>query len=166
MERGADEEDARGWTAGLGVARIPHPDLIVVVGAVVNRPAGAKARLIPGVQLLWTIDEQWEVRVVGPSAEVIWSFADDWQASLVGSYTNMRFRLDDGGANGFFQDSRLELALKLGWDATEWLALEARVGVDLAREVTFRNSNGHRLPGSERDVEPSTSVTVGATVKF
>jgi len=166
MERGADADEARRWTGGLGVARIVSKDLIIVVGAVVTRPAGGEMLVIPGVQLMWTINDEWKIQVIGPSAEVIWSFADDWRASLALYSASGRYRLDDGGANGYFQDSRVELALKLGWDASEWLSFEARVGVDLVREVTFRNRNGHRIPGTERDVDPTASVTVGATVKF
>ena len=165
-ERAEDLDRGRGWVTGFGVVRAPFDGLVIVVGAVVVEPPKGEPSLIPGAQMLWTIDDEWELRVVGPGAELIWSFADDWRASLVASYGGTRHRLDDDAGSGFFEDSRLDLALELGWTPTPSLDIAARFGVELVREITFRGRDGHRLAGGERDVDPTPTFSLSASLTF
>ncbi len=174
-EDGADWGDSITGGGTLGAEYRSGDTLFVSLGVAVISQLEDSVAVAPAVGLNWLPHERWAVRVgavpasggAAAAAEVAYQVAGPVELGLGALYNERRFRLNDSGvqqAGGVGEDNSLPVRLRLGWDVTQHITLNAFAGAVLAGQLTLENSAGNRL--SRRDYDPAPYLGARVTGRF
>lgn len=162
IENGADYDDGVGFMIAGGAVHMFSDTLFVGLGAVLIRSFDDHWLAWPAIQGQWTFTDDWMLRVLGPRAEVRWEQDEKmtWLAGL--EIDSNRFLLDMPGQVAL-SDYRVPIYIGLEYGAAERFQINARIGYDVYREITF-DDKGHDRHEYESD--GAASLTGGFTWYF
>ena len=128
--------------------------------------SGPDLLVIPGPQFTWQIDDCWSTRFVGTEFLVECRVSPQWKASFAAWFDSPRTRLHrlEPGNAGVFTDSRLPLQVRATWTPWECASLEARIGVDVYRELFF--SDRHGIPVGSQPLDPALHFGLRWNMRF
>jgi hypothetical protein len=167
-ENGADWGDSF-MGGGMLAAEYRHSDtLFASVGAAVITQIEDDPAVVPQVEARWLPAPSWIVRIGGVPAsggaaaagEVAYQFPVPLEIGLGLLYQQRRFRLDDSGVapDGVGVDDSLPLRVRLGWNMTELVSLNALAGAAFAGDLELEDRNGNRLASSDYDPAPYLGI--------
>jgi len=171
-ETGASSGDAVSYGAVLGLTYIHSPALVLGLGASAFRQID-QTRLIPFVIVNWQITEQWRLTnplnagpTGGPGVELGYSINDQWDVGLGAVFRETRFRLRSDGPvpNGIGVDKGIPIFARLTYQVSQPISIDFYAGVIVEGELRVLNSNGATLSSS--DYKPSPIFAISAKYEF
>lgn len=165
-EAGIPPTEGLSWAISPGVGRRFENGLNLGLGVAFIQRIHEGLIVVPGPQFTWKIDERWSTELLGTEFLLEHRFSGRWKLALAAGFDSPRTRLNDSapGHNGIFTDSRIPLQLRATWTPLDCMSLEARVGVDLYRELFYADRDGHSLFSQRLD--PAPHFGLRWTVRF
>lgn len=172
-ESGADTSDSRTEGVLAGVSWRLSPTFAIGPGVGVFSEIEDSANVFPILLLDWDITDRLKLgtgsgfgATQGPGLEASYRLDGGITLSAGVRYESVRFRLDRNGPtpNGVGETETTPIYLQATWAPTPLASVSAIAGVDVAGEVTLRDSQGNRI--ESRDIDPAPFLGLSGRLRF
>lgn len=98
----------------------------------------------------------------GPGLALAWQAREALTAGIAGRYEQMRFRLDDSGAQpaGVGEDRGFAAVAFISYDVAPRLRLGGFAGFEMGRTLSIDDTHGHRAARSDLDAAPTMGLSL------
>lgn len=165
-ETGADTGKSFTGGALAGAIYRVNDNLTWTFGALVVSRLEDDPLVIPLVGVIWRLDNDVRLEVVGPEAALIAQINDAWSVALKGSWSRREFRLDDSGAapDGVFIDERVRIGVEAVWQPNSAVDIGFEIGTIAYSEYEVLSDSGGSL--FEENGSPAVYAAVRARISF
>ncbi len=165
-ETGADVD--KSFTGGgmAGATYRVNDNLTWTFGALVVSRLEDDPLVIPLLGVIWRLDDDVRLQVVGPEASLIAQINDAWSVALKGSWSRREFRLDDDGSapDGVFIDQRVRIGVEAVWQPNSAIDFGFEIGAIAYSEYEVLSDGGGSL--FEENGDPAVYAAVRARISF
>jgi hypothetical protein len=170
-ETGADAGKAQSYGAAMGVTKVFSPTLTVGIGAGVVRQID-KTRALPVVLVSWQINDKWRLgntppgAAGGPGLELVYAIDNAWEIAGGGGYRDSRFRLRSDGpsSNGIGEDKGAPLMARLSRKLGPQGKVDLYAGAVVGGKLKLMDTNGNTMSSSDYKASPLLGLSV--SMKF
>jgi hypothetical protein len=166
-EKGASLDDGRtqGLLAGIGWKL--SDTLFIGPGFGWYSELGDSSKAFPILVIDWSITEKLTLTTgrglgasQGPGLDLTYSLNENWKVGLTGRYEEIRFALDTDPVSPrtYGEDRGLPLFLSVRYSPWPMTMVGAFLGADFGGKLSILDRNGQRLSTSEYDVAPSVGL--------
>lgn len=169
---GASTGDALNWGAVLVASKTFSPDLTLGLGAGVFREID-KNEAFPVVLVDWRINDRLRLGnplQAGPAGgaglELVWTVDDRWEVAGGGAWRRFRFRLDRDGAvpDGIGEKESIPLLARATWRPTPASRLDFYAGVAVGGQITLYDRDNNEVVS--RDTDPAALFGITLQGRF
>lgn len=168
FEAGANTGDALIYGAIVSATRVFAPSFVLGVGAGIVRQID-ETKVFPFLIVRWRIDDHWRLAnpfPAGPAGgagiELVYTVDDAWEIAFGGAYRSYRFRLNDNGPapNGVGENRFVPVFARVARNFGAQTRVDLYAGVSFGGRLSVDDATGRGVARDDYKAGPAVGITL------